>query len=289
MDVEMVVNMGCELAEGPVWDDRLQALYWVDIFAGIVYRYFPTSGVLDTFSLEVPIGALGLREQHGLVLAREDGFALFDPDTSLVLPLSDPEAGLSSRFNDGKPGPDGGFWAGTMGKPVEKGAGTLYRLAPDGQVTAQVRGVTISNGLAWSLDQGTMFYVDSTPREVYAFDFDRKNGRLSNQRVALRIPEELGSPDGMTLDAEGKLWIAHYGGSCVGRWDPQSGQMLQTIGLPVSRVTCCAFGGEDMHTLYVTTASGGLTASQRQEEPLAGALFAVRLPVGGLRPFRYTG
>lgn len=290
MDVELVVNLGCELAEGPVWDDRVQALYWVDILAGNIFRYFPVTGVLDTFSLEIPVGAVGLRRQEGLVLAIRDGFALFDPETHLILPLADPESELpGNRFNDGKPGPDGAFWAGTMAYSLAEGAGTLYRLAPDGVVTPQVTGVTLSNGLAWSLDESTLYYVDTSPRRVYAFDFDAENGRLTNRRIALTTPHEMGYPDGMTLDAEGKLWIAHFGGGCVGRWDPDSGTILQKIPLPASQVTCCAFGGDDLHTLYVTTAHEGMRASQRKKEPLAGALFAIRLPVGGMKPYRYAG
>lgn len=287
--VALIPNLRCGLAEGPVWDDRQQVLYFVNISAGEVHRYDPAADALTTVTVGVPVGAAGLRQKDGLVLATANGFALLDAAGELT-PLGDPEADKpGNRFNDGKPGPDGAFWAGTMAYAQTPGAGAFYRLAPDGQITRQLANVTLSNGLAWRLDAQLFYHIDTPARTVTAYDFAQGRGELGAGRVVIDIPADMGHPDGMTIDVEGKLWIAHFGGGCVRRWDPDTGDVLAEISLPASRVTCCAFGGPDFDTLYITTASDGMSPAQLAAEPLAGALFAVRPGVRGLPPYRFAG
>lgn len=290
MNIETILSLNCHLAEGPVWDEREQMLWWVNILDGELHRFDPATGEDRLFEIGCHVGAVGLREAGGLLLATANGFAFFDPEREQLEPITDPEANLpTNRFNDGKPGPDGGFWAGTMAYAVTEGAGSLYRLSPDGQAARVVEDVTISNGLAWNEAETIMYYIDTIPRHVYAFDFDKTTGQISGQRLAFTVPESAGYPDGMTIDREGKLWIAHFGGNAVRRWDPDTGEQLAVIELPASRITCCTFGGPNLDTLYITSAREGMTAAEEALEPLAGSLFRVKMPVQGWAAYRYRG
>ena len=288
MQIETILSLDCTLAEGPVWDERQQVLWWVNILDGELHRYDPATGKNRTFQIGCPIGAVGLCDTNDLILATADGFALFDPQTQELKPIGDPEVHLpGNRFNDGKPSPDGSFIAGTMAYDVTLGAGSLYRLAADKSVTRVASHVTISNGLAWNASETIMYYIDTVTFKVYMFDFDRMTGEISNQRVAFEIPESAGYPDGMTIDTEDKLWIAHFGGSAVRRWDPKTGKLLITIDLPASQITCCTFGGPNLDTLYITSAQEGFTEAQKLVEPLAGALFAVKTAYQGQSAYRF--
>ena len=288
MQIKTILSLNCTLAEGPVWDEREQVLWWVNILAGELHRYDPVTGQNRMFQIGCPVGAVALCESEGLILATANGFAFFDAQTEQLEPICDPEVHLpGNRFNDGKPAPDGSFIAGTMAYDVIEGAGSLYRLAPEQSVTPIASHVTISNGLAWNASETIMYYIDTTTFKVYAFDFDRLTGQTSNQRVAFEIPESAGYPDGMTIDTQDKLWIAHFGGSAVRRWDPNTGELLMSIDLPASQITCCTFGGPNLDTLYITSAQEGLSDAQKQAEPLAGSLFAVKTPYQGRVAYRF--
>jgi sugar lactone lactonase YvrE len=193
------------------------------------------------------------------------------------------------RFNDGKCDPAGRFWAGTMAYDLAPGAGTLYRLDRGGVVRPVIPGLTISNGLAWDEARGVMYHIDTIPRTVWAYDYDLDSGAIARRRVAWQVPEALGYPDGMTLDAVGRLWIAFFGGGCVRCWDPLGRTIVHVVALPVSQVTACTFGGPDLQELYITTAWEHMTRAQRAAEPLAGGLFRARLDVPGLPAYRCRG
>jgi sugar lactone lactonase YvrE len=290
LPVNILVNPRCELGEGPVWDEHNNLLYWVDIMAGHLHSYDFNTRDHRYWAVNIPLGAVALRQAGGLVLATARGFALFDPATQKIDWLTNPEPHLpGNRFNDGKVCPAGYFWAGSLGYDFREGAGSLYRLHPDGAVAQVVKQVTISNGMAWSGDQRTMYYIDSTPRLVYAFDYDKTSGEISRRRIIIECLPEHGYPDGMTIDTEDKLWIAHYAGGCVRRWDPATGQILETIQLPVSRPTSCTFGGPDFKTLFITSAWENMTEAEKAAEPLAGAVFHVELPWQGRPAFRFGG
>ena len=287
LNAELIVNVRCEVGEGPLWDEREQCLYWVDILPGKIYRYDPKSGEHTMFNVGEMIGTIGLRENGGLIVAVRSGFAYFDLATETLTPITDPEADKpDNRFNDGKPSPDGGFFAGTMAVSAAGNAGALYYLSPEGNVKKVFDNVSISNGIAWSGDLKTMYYIDTTPNKLYAFDYDASNGEISNMRVCIEASKDLGGLDGMCIDTEGKLWIAHFGGGCVRRWDAERGEILETISVPTSKVTCPVFGGANLDTLYITTAAVGTDAS---DDPLAGCLFALKLPYQGLPAYRYQG
>jgi sugar lactone lactonase YvrE len=288
--VEVVIDAQAELGEGPLWDDREGVLYWVDIMGHRVRRYDPAAGEERIYDLGQPVSAVVPREKGGLVLAVERGFALFEPRTGTATRLATPrEQREGTRFNDGKCDPAGRFWAGTMAYDLTRGAGVLYRLDPNGTVRPMAHGLTISNGIAWNEKRGVMYHIDTIPRTVWAYDYDAATGGIANRRSVWQVPPSLGYPDGMTLDREGRLWIAFFGGGAVRCWDPRRKQVVHTIELPVSQVTACAFGGTDLQTLYITTAHENMTPEQRVAEPLAGALFAARPGATGLPPYRYGG
>lgn len=283
--VELCVDSHSILGEGPSWDGENQVLYWVDIMGHKLHRYDPARRSNDTFDVGQPVGAVVPRRSGGVMLAVQHGFGAFDLDDEKLSLIADPEEHLpGNRFNDGKCDPAGRFWAGTMAFALTAGAGSLYRLDPDFTVHQMLSGVTISNGLAWSADQKTMYYIDSIPGTVSAFDYDVATGDVHDRRVVIDVPEAMGIPDGMTIDEEGMLWVAFYDGASVRRFDPKTAKVIQEVELPVSKVTSCAFGGAELDRLFITTAS-----QQGSEEPHAGGLFVVEPGLRGVEAFSFGG
>ncbi len=271
---EVPLPIRCELGEGPLWDVRKRCILWVDILSGRIHEYDPVAGTHRTLETDALIGAIALNKDGDLLAALDTRIAWINRASGAqrtVCRLAESEIPL--RFNDGKCGPGGRFWAGTMPLSEDKPAGSLYRLGEDGRCRSQLEGVTISNGLAWDQAGTTLYYIDTPTRAVQAFDFEPGSGRLENRRIAFRIPESEGFPDGMTIDTEDKLWIAHWGGWQVARWDPQTGQKLLGLRLPAANITSCTFGGAGLTDLYVTSARKGLGPAALGEQPLAGALF----------------
>ena len=266
-----------QLGEGPVWDAQEKALCWVDITGGIIHEYEVGPGNHRTLEMNDMIGAVALYPNGDFLGALQGGLARIARKGGAHTPVCHPEAvHPENRYNDGKCDPQGRFWVGSMALDERPGAGSLYLLQADGTAERKVEGVGISNGLAWSLDGGTLYYIDSPTRQVQAFDFDPGTGGLSNRRVAFSIPEEEGVPDGMTIDREGMLWIAHWGGWQVARWDPHSGKKLVGWPLPAGQITSCTFGGEGLGDLFVTSARIGLSDKELEAQPLAGGVFVFR-------------
>ncbi|MFW6170190.1 MAG: SMP-30/gluconolactonase/LRE family protein [Planctomycetota bacterium] len=290
MNGELVIDARAELGEGPVWDSRLECLFWVDIESGKLHAHEPRGEADRVWDVGCKVGAAVPREAGGMVLATAHGFELFDLETSRKTPVADPESDLpDNRFNDGKCDSEGRFWAGTMSMARQREAASLYVLQTDHVVKKVFGGVTTSNGLDWSPDQASMYYIDTPTMKVRKFDFDGISGTIANEHVVVRFPDGVGRPDGMTVDAEGMLWIAHWDGGRVSRWDPRTGKLLDTVLLPVDRVTSCAFGGSDLKTLFITTARHGLDEHALLEQAHAGSVFAVRPGVGGRIANRYAG
>jgi sugar lactone lactonase YvrE len=203
--------------------------------------------------------------------------------------VADVEAAVpETMMNDGKCDPGGRFWAGTKDVEGRRPLGSLYRLDADRTVVRVLSGVSISNGLGWSLDRRSMYYIDSPSHGVDVFDFAVEDGSVSGRRRLVDLPEEWGLPDGMTVDAEGFLWVAFWGGSAVRRISPD-GRVVSVVSLPVSQVTSCAFGGDDLSDLYITSARNGLEADQRREQTFAGGLFRLRPGVAGLAEVPFAG
>ncbi|UOQ97222.1 SMP-30/gluconolactonase/LRE family protein [Hymenobacter sp. 5317J-9] len=282
MQAESILSAQAKLGEGALWNPETARLYWVDIEGRALHVFDPATGEDRRYPTGKRIGTVvPMRNGHALV-ALQSGIHEIDLDNGHLTRLADPLTDEYLRFNDGKCDPAGRFWVGTFDLQGRAQAGTLYRFDPDGSTHVMLRHVTNSNGLAWSLDQRTMYYIDTATRAVRAFAYDHATGAIANPRVFIRIPEASGSPDGMTLDAEGKLWVALWGAGRVHRYDPETGALLQVVQAPAPFTSSCAFGGPDLRTLYITTARAGLTPQQLQQCPLSGNVFAAEPGVAGV-------
>jgi sugar lactone lactonase YvrE len=278
------------LGEGARWDARRDELLRVDILAGGVYRdrVDDVGGLVPVRTYAVPgtVGAITpIAGDDGWLLAAGRGFVHLLPDGAQHLIAEVAPAG--TRMNDAACDPQGRFWAGTLADDHRPGGGALYRLDRAGRIELVLGGLTISNGLGWSPDGGTMYLVDSGPRVIHAFAFDAAQGTISEGRVLVTVAEEVGAPDGLTVDAAGDLWVAVYGGGCVRRYAPD-GALRQVLDVPAEQSTCCAFGGPGLQRLYVTTATEGWSDERRRAEPAAGLVYRLDTDATGrpALPFR---
>lgn len=272
--IHVVLDHRCLLGEGPVWDARQGLICWVDILNGEIHQHDPEKKTHQTIQVHQPVGSIALCRSGRFVAAVQHGFCFVDRATGAVSMIKDPEAQQpGNRFNEGKCDPAGRFWAGTMAFSEEPHAGSVYTLHPDLSVTRPLTEVSISNGMAWSLDGQTLYYIDTPTRRVMAYPFDLQTGQIGPGKPVVMIPEAEGFPDGMIIDSEGMLWIGHWGGWQVIRWNPHTGKIMQRIHLPVAKVTSCTFGGPTLTDLYITTARVDLSESELREQPLAGSLF----------------
>lgn len=281
--LEVVVDLPCETGEGPLWDDRTQTLTWNDIPPGTLYRYDPASDENEViYQHSASIGGHTLQEDSSLVLFCTDGriLKLRDGDTE-VLVESIPEV-VGSRFNDVAADPLGGVFCGTM--PLVNGDARLYRLAPDGSLTLVWNDLGLSNGIGFGPDNAVMYLSDSDNRVVYRADFDTSTAELSNREILISLNDDVAVPDGMTVDANGDLWIAVWDGSCLLHYSVD-GELLDKLTFPVKKVSSINFGGDDFATAYITTAGG--TNRDGDDGELAGSLFKTSIPgVSGRSDFR---
>lgn len=274
----IVIDAKAKLGEGPSWDQRFQRLFWVDIKGFQLHIYDPSTCTDRTIDVGEHIGAVVPYLKNKVIVALISGLYCLDIETGAKVLIHDPEEGrLGNRFNDGKCDPAGRFLAGTMSLNDEHAQGALYSLNTKGHVSLLVDKASISNGLAWSADHRTMYYIDTPTLEVVSFDYDVAQGTIRNKQLVAKLDESEGYPDGMTIDAEGMLWIARWGGKRVSRIHPAHGEVIAEVSLPVNCVTSCAFGGEYLDELYITTAQDHDSADQ----PLAGGLFMVKTGVKG--------
>lgn len=288
-DVVSVVPTSAFVGEGPVWLPAEKKLAFVDILSPAIILSDPTRGAFQTFPMTELVSAVVPRRRGGYLAAMQSGLKAVDLETGAVTTIAAPEADKpGNRFNDGKCDRRGRFWAGTMAIDTTHGHGSLYRLDPDGRCTRMETGVTISNGLGWSPDDRRMYFTDSGTRTIYVYDYDIDTGAIANRRVFVKVPEKGGTPDGLTVDAEGYVWSAHWDGWCVTRYDPD-GRIERVITMPVPRPTSCAFGGPDLATLYITSARIRLSAAQLADAPLSGSVFAMPAPVRGLPETPFAG
>jgi sugar lactone lactonase YvrE len=281
----------CLLGEGPLWDANRKTICWIDIPNGEIHEYSTVGGSFRSLSVSQMIGSIAICKNGDFIAALKNGFGRIDRNTGELKMIADPETSIpGNRFNDGKCDPAGRFWAGTMAHSEEPGKGSLYTLNKDLTVSKKMENISISNGMAWSADHKTMYYIDTPTYTVTALDFDRSSGEISNRRIVVRVPRENGSPDGMTIDSMGMLWIAHWDGWQVSRWNPATGKKMETFHLPVARITSCVFGGEELQDLYISTARIGIPEDQLIKQPLAGSLFVLRnIGYRGLPSFEFEG
>jgi sugar lactone lactonase YvrE len=288
--VELVLHAKADLGEGPCWDHENGVLYWVNILGRTVNIYNPQTNENREIQLDQLVGTVVPRRSGGVVMAMEKGFYFLDLETEQLTLIQDPESHLQeNRFNDGKCDPYGRFWAGTMSLSEEKGMGSLYCLHSDLKVEKKRGDLSISNGLAWSPDYNYMYFIDTPTKKITRFDYDLDTGRIENAVEVIDFRNEAGAPDGMTIDEEGMLWIAHWGGAQVSRWNPETGERISSIPIPALNVTSCTFGDEDLMTLYITSARKNMTEKQLKEYPLTGGLFKVRTGIKGAVTYPFNG
>lgn len=282
LSAQLALDLSLQLGEGPLWDFHRQRLFFVDINARQLHYYDAAHGQHGYYQFDRMPTALALQPDSSLLIALEDCLAYFVPETGKLtlwweLDL-DPQ---QVRTNDGKVGPDGCYYLGTMDREQQHPTAALYRLTPDRKSTRLLNDQVIPNGPTWSTDYRTMYYTDSPTRTVQAYDFDPTAGTIAHPRTLVEVAEGEGVPDGMTIDTEGHLWVAHNGAGYVACYHGITGERLAKVSVPAPQVSCCTFGGPDYQTLYITTARGGLSDEQLQRHPQSGSLFTVRPPWHG--------
>ena len=283
----MVEQAGSRISrwgEGPVWHDS--RLWYVDIEGHHICCYDPSDGSEDSWDVGERVGFAIPRSSGGLIMGGDNGLSYYDPASGEKTSIADPEPDKKpeNRFNDAKCDPRGRLWAGTISTVKNTGDATLYRLDENQELTIQFPNVTNSNGLCWNRQGDAMFYIDTPSKKIRRFDYDLERGEISNETIAVDTEEWKGSPDGMTIDENDHLWVAFCRGSAVRRIDPVSGESLQTIELPVSGVTSCVFGGENLDTLFMTS---GIFPNLAEDG--AGAIYSIRPGVCGLPSVAYAG
>lgn len=274
---KLLLKTEANLGEGPVWLPTSNELIWVDINKGQVHSFnvnLKEDEILyqgEKISCVLPIS------EKEFLIADLNTLIKFNKETKESSPfLKIDFKGSNIRFNDGKIDPNGNLWIGTMDMDVLPNKGSLYRIDSRKNVSEVLKRITISNGLAWSIDAKIMYYIDTYENVVYAFDFNEKS-EISNQRIAINIPKDLGAPDGMTIDKKGNLWVAMWGGAAVICWNPKTGQILEKNEVQAPHVTSCVFGGKDMDVLFITTAREGLSEKGLETYPLSGSLFYINI------------
>jgi sugar lactone lactonase YvrE len=280
-----LLHVQARLGEGAIWDTKASVLWWVDIDGRELHRYDPATSHDQSWAMPSTIGTVVPRARGGVVVALKNIIAAFDPATASLTTLAGIDQ-ADQRFNDGKCDPAGRLWVGTIDFTERPNVAALYRLDERG-INSQVSGVTISNGIVWSRDGRTCWYIDTPTRRVDAFDFDVAGGRLSNRRPAVVFPDGVGFPDGMAIDEHERLWVAMWGGGCVLCCDPHGGRIVDRIAVPgAMSITSCAFGGPDLRTLYITSAGGDRADA---ETPDAGDLFVAHPGVRGMPSTPFAG
>lgn len=276
------------LGESPVWCAREQALFWVDIRAPALCRLDARSGAVQRLRLPDLCGGVALSGDDRLVLALRTGLFVFDRATARVSPLLQPEpAALGNRLNESRCDRRGRLWVGSMRDYGAATTGSLYRVAPDLRCDRVLRDITVPNAFCWSPDDRTMYFADTPDGRLRAYAYDPEEGRLGAMQVLVEAGALPGRPDGATVDADGCVWSARYEGACVARVAPD-GRVDRVLTVPATRVTACTFGGPDLRTLYATTARQKLSEAELAAQPLAGAVFALRVDTPGLPEPRFA-
>lgn len=284
----LLIDAKALLGEGAIWNYKTNELYWIDIEKGILYIYDPVSRQTMQYPFNKKIGTVVPTNDGNALVALQDGIYELNITTGKVEFLDNPLENKSDiRFNDGKCDPAGRFWVGTMALDAHRFGAALYRYGTDGILKKMLDSITISNGIVWTSDHKTMYYIDTPTQQVKRFQYDESTGDIVPDGIAVTIPKDLGSPDGMTIDEDDMLWVAHWGGYGVYRWNPKTGKLLEKIAVPAKNVTSCAFGGEKLDNLYITTARNGNTPEELQKYPASGGLFMVKPGVKGVKASFY--
>jgi len=277
----------CILAESPYWHVGKKSYFWVDIEKGTLYQYSKGDSKPKTWQFEHRLSLVVEGEDDKVILGLDRKIARFDLVTHSLEWIVEVESDLIlNRFNDGKCDAKGRLWAGTLSTQFTAGSGSLYLIDAPDSALKKIPNVSISNGIAWTPDQQTMYFIDSPTQEIRAFEFDLEHGVLGQNQVVIQVPKSLGTPDGMTIDQDGNLWIGHYGGFGVYCWDPRTGKLLDKIEVPAPHVTSCTFGGELLDELLITTAQENMSIEDLRKYPASGDIFLAKTDARGFAPNR---
>lgn len=262
------------LGEGPLWHPARKSVFWVDIESMILYEYQFETGQNLSYRFDRRVSLVVRHTDGNLLLGFQGGIGYFNPDTGLLRMLHNIEIDLPNhRCNDGGCDANGRLWVGTMERTYKTGAGSLYSIDHDTQPVKKKNNISISNGLVWSADNTKMYFIDSPTQKVQLFNFSKDAGDIHFVKICIDIPKEMGTPDGMCIDEEGMLWIAHWGGYGVYRWNPGTGECIEKIEVPAPNVTACTFAGEQLDQLVITTARQDMNDADLGTWPLSGSLF----------------
>jgi len=285
MKAELYIQVENNLGEGPLWDFINDNLLWVDIEKRLLCIFDPQKNNCTKIDLKSRVSAVALtNEANFYLVALESGIKLFDLKNRELIEIANPESKIeNNRLNDGKCDPAGRFWIGSMDMDVKSGAGSLYCLEGFTAPQRKLKHLTISNGIDWSLDKKKMYFIDTADYEVTCFDYNVETGQIFNPQTVITVPDGYGAPDGMCTDEEGMLWIAHWGGGNVSRWNPSNGALLERVEVPAPHVTSCCFGGNNFDKLFITTAREGLNSKMLNAYPHSGSVFFVQPGVKGLK------
>ena len=278
-------QINSKLGEGAFWNHKTNELYWIDILDNKLHLYNPktqTNKYLDTPS---SIGTVVPSDKEfEAIVALQDGIFVIDTQNGYLELFSGVERDITgNRFNDGKCDPSGRFWVGSMAFSQKQYRAKLYMVNSQGEALIKKDSVTISNGIVWSNDKTTMYYIDTPTAEIKAYDYDDATGNISNERVAVKVNDSLGYPDGMAIDENDNLWVGMWNGNAVIQFDPKTGDIISKVEVPAHNVTSCAFGGDNLNVLYITTANIDMTEEERQQFSLAGSIFKIKTEVKGVK------
>jgi len=285
MDAVLAFKANAKLGEGAIWNVDNQKLYWVDIEGQCFNIFDPATGDNIVYKTGKRVGTVVPINANTVLTALEDGIATIDLEKGSVdyVLNTDIHKVNNRRFNDGKCDPRGRFWVGTLSMDGIANVSSLYCIDKDFNLSERISGVSISNGIAWSIDGSLMYYIDTPTGEVVQFDYNLENGTIANKKLIIKITEQDGYPDGMTIDGQGMLWVALWDGFGVVQIDPSTGNILQKINIPAPKVTSCTFGGPNLDQLYITTARVEMTEDDLLKYPLSGSIFIADIKVTGLR------
>ena len=282
LQFDLFSDYSCELGEGPFWDSKRSRLHWVDIIGKKITSQNLDGSNIHALEVDGNPGCVVLSDDGTMVAGVDNQISSLDGDGNLLRVLADTKEGAGLRFNDGKCDPSGRFWVGSMDRKEKNKLGSLYSWNSIEGLVNREQGVTVSNGMGWSPDNSLFYYIDSPTREVSVYDFDLSTGSINNKRRFISFTEEDGFPDGMTIDKDGRLWIAFWGGSKIMCVNPDSKAIEEVVSFPVSKITSCAFGGEKMDQLFITSAK---VQVNEKDEPMAGKTFVVSPGVKGQPSF----
>ncbi len=285
MVAELAYDIPSKLGEGAFWNYKTKELLWVDIERKQLHIYNPNTKSNKTIQMPSKIGTVVSSDKTNIaIVALSDGIYKVNINSRQLELLSDVESNvIENRFNDGKCDPNGNLWVGSMHLKQDQPNAKLYKISFNGTSTEMLDNVTISNGIVWTKDGRTMYYIDTPTGVIMAYDFELENSTISNGRIAVKVKTEDGFPDGMTIDENDNLWVGLWNGDAVAQYNPRTGELMKKISVPAHNVTSCAFGGENLETLYITSASIDMDAEQRKRYQLAGSIFKVKPGVKGVK------